>query len=341
MRSVVLTEPHHVALRDVPNPTVPDGHVLLRMLYGGVCGSDLASYRGSSAYVSYPRTLGHEFAAEVVEVAANDRGIVAGMAVTASPYFNCGACLACRRGFSNACVDNQTMGVQREGAFSDLFTMPIERVIDGTDIDPRALALIEPFSISYHGVARSDVSDDDRVLVIGAGAIGILAAVSARSLGARAYITDISAAKVGSAIADFQLDGGFVSREPDDLARFVDEVTGGDGFDVVIEAAGIPQAFLAAVDAAAPRGRVVVIGVSKTGVDFNPTAVQAKELTVVGSRAATAADFVATLDLVRSKFVDLTRLITREVAADDIVEAFEHLDAHSATTTKLLIDFTI
>lgn len=137
MRSIVISQPGSAATleREIPKPG--KGEALLKMLVGGVCGSDLASYRGQSAYVSYPRTIGHEFAAQVVEVEENEYGIRPGMIVTGNPYFNCGSCYSCRRGFVNACVHNETMGVQREGAFSEYFTMPIEAAFMTGRVSPR------------------------------------------------------------------------------------------------------------------------------------------------------------------------------------------------------------
>ena len=192
MRAIVIQSPWNAAAveREIPRPK--EGEALLKMICGGICGSDLASYRGMSAYVSYPRTIGHEFAAEVVEVGDNVYGIKPGMIVTGNPYFNCGTCYSCRRGMVNCCVRNETMGVQREGAFSDYLTMPVGRLYDGQGIDPKELALIEPFCISCHGVSRASVKPGDKVLVFGAGAIGILAGVAAKSFGARVYITDIA-----------------------------------------------------------------------------------------------------------------------------------------------------
>ena len=339
MRSIVISQPGSAATleREIPKPG--KGEALLKMLVGGVCGSDLASYRGQSAYVSYPRTIGHEFAAQVVEVEENEYGIRPGMIVTGNPYFNCGSCYSCRRGFVNACVHNETMGVQREGAFSEYFTMPIERVYDGQGIPPKELALIEPFCISYHGVSRANVQQGDKVLVFGAGAIGILSAVAARSFGAKAYITDIAADKVELAVREFHLDGGFVNRSEEDLIRFTREITGDDGFDVTVEAVGAPSTFLNCVDAAASRGRVVVIGVAKHSADFNFLALQRKELNMFGSRGATKADFAATMQLVRDGFVDLTRLISRTYSAQDAASAFQDLDQHSAQIVKAAFEF--
>ena len=339
MRSIVITQPGAAETQQRPVPTPQKGEALLKMLVGGVCGSDLASYRGQSAYVSYPRTIGHEFAAQVVEVEENAFGIRPGMVVTGNPYFNCGSCYSCRRGYVNACVHNETMGVQREGAFSDYFTMPIERLYDGQGIEPRALALIEPFCISYHGVSRANVKPGDKVLVVGAGAIGILAAVAARSFGAKAYITDVAPDKVELAVREFNLDGGFVNDGGDALANFTQEITGDDGFDVTVEAVGAPSTFLDCVNAAASQGRVVVIGVAKHNVDFNFLSIQRKELNMFGSRGATKDDFAATMKLVREGFVDLTRLISRTYSVQDASAAFQDMDQHSANIVKAEFEF--
>ena len=93
MKSIVMEEPGKVLVKEVPVPDQKPGEVLLKMLYGGVCGSDLNSFRGLNAYVSYPRTIGHEISAEIVEVDENNSyGLKKGMVVTCNPYFNCGEC---------------------------------------------------------------------------------------------------------------------------------------------------------------------------------------------------------------------------------------------------------
>ncbi|SCI09789.1 L-threonine 3-dehydrogenase [uncultured Clostridium sp.] len=339
MRAIVIPEPWKSVTEEREIPARKEGEVLLKMICGGICGSDLASYRGKSAYVSYPRTIGHEFAAQVMEADPNEYGIKPGMIVTGNPYFNCGTCYSCRRGILNCCVHNETMGVQREGAFSDYFTMPVSRLYDGQGIDPQELALIEPFCISYHGVSRASVRPGDKVLVLGAGAIGILAGVAARSFGAEVYISDIAKSKVEAAVCDFQLNGGFVNDSPERLVDFVQEITGGDGFDVTIEAVGAPSTFLNCVQAVASRGRVVVIGVAKSSVDFDFLDLQRKELEMYGSRAATTADFYSTMKLVKDGFVDLKKLISRTYSADRAEEAFQDLDQNYETIIKAEFEF--
>lgn len=135
-------------------PVAKEGEALLKLLYGGICGSDLGSYRGTYAYFDYPRIPGHEFSAEIVEVGENDYGLKKGMIVTCNPYFNCTHCYSCRRGLVNCCTTNQTMGCQRDGAFSEYVAMPLERIYDGKGVPPKTLALIDPCRRGFHNLRR-------------------------------------------------------------------------------------------------------------------------------------------------------------------------------------------
>ena len=179
MKAITIVKPGVVEIRDLPKPQIKPDEALIHPLFGGICGSDLNSFRGTNAYMAYPRVPGHEFSAEIVEIGANDRGFKAGDIVTANPYFNCGHCYSCQRGLVNACMSNQTMGVQREGGFAEFVAMPISRLISGKGLPPKTLALIEPFCIGYHGIQRAGVKAGDKVLVVGAGTIGVLAAIAA------------------------------------------------------------------------------------------------------------------------------------------------------------------
>ncbi|MEM5780867.1 MAG: alcohol dehydrogenase catalytic domain-containing protein, partial [Lawsonibacter sp.] len=240
MKTIQMPEPGKVIIADMAKPEPKEGEALLKLLYGGICGSDLGSYRGGNAYVVYPCIPGHEFSAEIVEIGPNDRGLKPGMVVTCNPYFNCGHCYSCQRGLVNACTDNQTMGVQRQGAFSQYITMPVERIYDGKGLPPKTLALIEPFCISYHGVSRGQVKPGDKVLVVGAGTIGVLAAVAAKAKGGEVTICDVAPEKLDYAHRTFGLDHKLLNTSPEAFADGVNELTGGNGYDVTIEAVGMP-----------------------------------------------------------------------------------------------------
>lgn len=340
MKSMMISEPGTVVFRDTPVPVPGKGEALLKLLYGGICGSDLGSYRGTYAYFDYPRIPGHEFSAEIVQVEENPYGLKKGMIVTCNPYFNCTSCYSCRRGLVNCCSTNQTMGCQRDGAFSQYITMPLERIYDGKGLPARTLALIEPFCISYHGVWRAGVRPGDRVLVMGAGTIGVLAAVAARAKGARVYVCDVAEKKLDYAMEHFGLDGAILNRSPESFADQVEAITGGDGFDVTIEAVGLPSTFQNCIDGAAFGGRVVLIGIGKKNLDFNFTMIQKKELNVYGSRNARKKDFLELIDLVKEGAVDLEKIVTHVFKFQDAPQAFAQFDAHADEMLKVLFDFT-
>ena len=145
MKTIMIPEPGKVMMTETEMPEVKQGEALLKILYGGICGSDLGTYRGTFAYAGYPRIPGHEFSAQIVKIGENDRGLKEGMIVTCNPYFNCQKCYSCERGLVNCCESNETLGAQRDGAFSEYVTMPVERIYDGKGLSPKSLALIEPF----------------------------------------------------------------------------------------------------------------------------------------------------------------------------------------------------
>ena len=348
MRTIMISEPGKVAVTETEMPEVKEGEALLKLLYGGICGSDLGTYRGTFAYASYPRIPGHEFSAQIVEIGENDRGLKPGMIVTCNPYFNCQKCYSCERGLVNCCESNETMGAQRDGAFSEYITMPIERIYDGKGLNPKQLALIEPFCISYHGVSRADVKKGDKVLVIGAGTIGVLAAIAAKAKGGEVYIVDVAEEKLQYAYETFGLAGMIKNDSEEEFMNRVNEITGEHhGFDVCIEAVGLPSTFQNCIDAAAYGGRIVLIGVGKKNLDFNFTLIQKKELNIFGSRNALKADFTELIDLVKSGEIDLEKIVMNPDSTDakkkseyELDRAFEEFSQYGGSKLKVLIHFS-
>lgn len=338
MKALTIVKPFQVEIRETEKSVPGKDEALLRPLYGGICGSDLNSYRGANAYLTYPRIPGHEFSAQIVEIGENDRGFKAGDIVTANPYFNCGKCLSCRRGLVNACMSNQTMGVQRDGGFSEYLVMPVSRLIDGKGLDPKTLALIEPFCIGYHGVQRASVKAGDRVLVVGAGTIGILAAIAAKARGAKVWICDIAPKKLAFA-ETFNLDGTILNSSPEAFENAWKELTDGNGFDVTIECVGLPATLQNCLDAACFGGRVSVIGIGKHNIDLDFTIIQKKELNIFGSRNALTKDFEDLTDLVRSRDPGIEKVITNVYAFDQAAQAFEDFHQHADSMLKVMIEF--
>lgn len=339
MKTIIINNPGEVDIIEQAMPVRKQGEALLKILYGGICGSDLGTYRGTFAYASYPRIPGHEFSAEIIEIGDNDRNLKPGMIVTCNPYFNCGHCYSCQRGLVNCCTSNETMGAQRDGAFSEYITMPIERIYDGKGLSAKTLALIEPFCISYHGISRANIQPNDKVLVIGAGTIGVLAAVAAKAKGAKVYISDVAENKMNYAIETFGLDGGILNDSPENFIKRVEEITNGNYFDVTIEAVGLPSTFQACIDAAAFGARMVQIGVGKRTHEFDFTLLQKKELNVYGSRNALKKDFLELIDLVKFGKVDLEKIVTNTYNLDEADKAFQDFSKNAASMLKVVIKF--
>ena len=346
----------YVTIDDAPKPVRKPGEALLKLLYGGICGSDNGTYKGTFAYAHYPLIPGHEFSAQVIDVDEDNAcGIKKGMIVTCNPYMNCGKCYSDKHGHVNACMNNQTLGCQRDGAFQEYFTIPVERCCDGRGIDPKLLSAIEPFCIAYHGVKRASIKQGEKVLVVGAGTIGCLAAMAANSLGAEVYISDNVQGKLDMAKKLGVVKGCILNNSREEFMNAVEEITGSEdfvdgagkhqhlcnGFDVTIEAVGLPETFQRCIDAACFGGRVVVIGVSSKSIsDFAFNVIQKKELSIFGSRNALKQDFLDLIDKVREGNVPLDQIITNTYEFNEAPEAFYQFANNKGDQLKVSIHFS-
>lgn len=335
MKTVLITKPFEIAVTDTEKPTAGEGEALLKILYGGICGADVASYTGNQPFTTYPRIPGHEFSAEIVSIPENDRGLKAGDIVTANPYFNCGECYSCRRGYVNCCTDNKTMGVQRDGSFCEYVSMPVERIYDGKGLTAEQLALVEPFTISYHAVNRAPVKAGQRVLVVGAGPIGLFALIAAKEKGAEVYVADILDGRLEKA----KMFGakGVINSKNEDIVKRTMEITDGDGFDCCIEACGQSVTFLNCIDCAAFAGNIILIGNGKKETTFLHSILLKKELNVFGSRNSFPSDFRAVIDIIASGRVDVLKMVSDVYPMQRADEAFKALANNNGDLCKVLV----
>lgn len=335
MKAIVIDKPYEVEIRDVPMPTVGEGEALLRVLYVGICGADVASYTGNQPFTTYPRIPGHEFSAEIIEIPENDKGLKKGDVVTCNPYFNCGKCYSCERGHVNCCTDNRTMGVQRDGAFCEYISMPVERIYPGMGLTAQELALIEPFSISRHAISRAVIHQTDSVLIVGAGPIGLFALLAAKQFAGKIAVADVLNNRLDLAMS-YGADG-VVNTATDDIAKFTEEFTDGRGFDVCIEACGRPETFLMCIDEAAYAANIILIGNGKRETTFLHSIILKKELNIFGSRNAMKQDFLDNIELAASGKVDVMKMVSGVYEMDKAAEAFDALAHNKGDLAKLLI----
>jgi 2-desacetyl-2-hydroxyethyl bacteriochlorophyllide A dehydrogenase len=340
MRALQIDREGSTRLVTVAPPAPAEGDVLIRVRTVGFCGSDLNTYRGLNPLVSYPRIPGHEIAGVVEQVGAAvpAESLRAGMDVTVVPYTACGRCPACRRRRANACRDNQTLGVQREGALTELVAIPWEKVLRADGLSARELALVEPLSVGFHAVDRGRVEARDTVLVIGCGAVGLGAIAGAAHRGARVIAVDVDDDKL--ALGRRAGASETIDTRTGSLHERVQELTAGDGADVVIEAVGLPETFVGAVSEVAFTGRVVYIGYAKAPVTFDTSQFVKKELDILGSRNATAEDFRAVMEMLREGRFPVADAVTRVVGIDVAGDALREWSERPAAITRIHVDLT-
>jgi 2-desacetyl-2-hydroxyethyl bacteriochlorophyllide A dehydrogenase len=336
MKAFLITQAGETEIGERDRPIVGAGEVLLEVKFVGLCGSDLNTYRGKNPMVTYPRIPGHEIAATIEEAGSDvPAEWQAGVNVTLSPYTSCGECAACRRGRENCCKNNQTLGVQRDGALTEYIVAPWQKLFTSTTLGLRDLALVEPLTVGAHAIDRADAGKGDTVAVFGCGAIGLGAIAAAAFHGASVIAIDIDDAKLALA-----KDAGAtetINSTHTELHAALQELTHGDGPSVMVEAVGLPQTFKAAVDEVAFAGRVVYIGYAKEPVSYETKYFVQKELNIMGSRNATPANFQQVISMLEAGDVPVDKLVTETYPLSDAGKALQDWDASPAAITKILI----
>jgi 2-desacetyl-2-hydroxyethyl bacteriochlorophyllide A dehydrogenase len=339
MKAIQISEPSVMKVIDIAEPQMGDDEVLLRMKYVGFCGSDLNTFRGGNPMVKMPVVPGHEVGAEIVSVGKNvPATLKPGMTVTVNPYTNCGKCASCRNGRVNACEHNETLGVQRWGAMRELLVLPWAKVIPAEGLTPRTCALIEPMSVGFHAVNRAQVTDIDVVMVIGCGMVGMGAVVRAALRGATVIAADIDDEKL--ALAREMGATYAVNTKTEDVHTRLQELTGGFGPDVVIEAVGSVPTYQMAVGEVAFTGRVVCIGYAKSEVSFQTKYFVQKELDIRGSRNAEPADFRAVIHYLERGTCPVDRLISSVVKPEQALAAMQQWAEAPGKVFRILVDFS-
>lgn len=336
MRALVIDRPGEARIIEVEGPAAGPCDAMMRIRRVGLCGTDLSTFLGKNPLVTYPRIPGHEVAATLERVPANDLGLVEGMNVTMSPYTNCGACTACRQGRVNACRSNQTLGVQRDGALMDRISMPLAKLY-AAPLSIEELCLVEPLTVGCHAVARGRVAAADTVAVYGCGGVGLGAVSAAAFRGAQVIAIDIDDKKL--AVAQEAGARHVIHSSREDVHAKLQERTDGHGPDVIIEAIGRSDTFRAAVEEVAFTGRVVYIGYAKDHVSYETRLFVQKELDILGSRNALPQDFKEVIRMFEQKRFPTADAISATVPLKEGPAILRDWSENPAAYTKIMIAF--
>ena len=338
MKALQITSPGNIQLVERPLPVAAKGEVLLKINFVGFCGSDLSTFMGKNPMVEYPRVPGHEISATIVNIGEEvPVTFLPGQEVTVVPYTNCGQCSSCRKGRTNACRYNQTLGVQRDGAMQEFMAVPWQKLLVDNKLSACELAMVEPLTVGFHAIDRGRVTDIDTVLVFGCGMIGSGAVIRAALRGAKVIAVDIDdqklklARKVGATHC--------INSKTTDLHEALQQITNGHGPDVVIEAAGNPVTYQAALEEVAFAGRVVCIGYAKNEVSFATKLWVQKEIELFGSRNATTADFEAVIAYLKQGKFPLDEMITQIIPPEEAVKTVAEWASNPGQVMKIMVQF--
>jgi 2-desacetyl-2-hydroxyethyl bacteriochlorophyllide A dehydrogenase len=335
MRALVCKAPGELVIETRPLPMRQPDQVLVRVRRIGICGTDYHIYEGKHPFLNYPRVMGHELAAEVVETPEGSR-FSAGDAVIINPYLSCGTCIACRKGKPNCCTRIEVLGVHRDGGMTGFLALPEANLFAANGLSLDACAAVEFLAIGAHAVRRGGVGPGDRALVVGAGPIGMGAALFARLAGAEVHLLDRDMERLANIGSITGASGTIVADANADASVLA--ATGGDGFDIVFDATGAAASMQKAFDFVASGGRFVFVSVVKDTISFSDPAFHGREMTLHASRNSTNADFETVIAALRSGHIPIDRIVTHRTSLDGAISNLPRWVTEKTGLIKALIE---
>jgi len=322
MKQIVLERPQCLVASHAVPPVAGPGEALLRIHRVGVCGTDFHAFHGRQPFFTYPRVMGHELGAEVVEAPANDRGIAVGDRCTVEPYLNCGKCAPCRSGYYNNCEDIRVLGVHSDGGLREFLAAPLDHIYKSPRLSFDQLALVEPLSIGAQAVMRSGLGAGEQALVVGAGPIGVAITQLALGVGARVRVLEATAYR--RALVE-RLGVEALAAMDDGLA------------DVVIDATGSAASMAQSFARARFGGRIVWVGIVPAAVPVDDPLFHHRELTLFASRNS-AGHFPRVIRMIEEGVIDTSPWITHRLSLEEVPARFEEVTAREGLKTIIEVD---
>jgi 2-desacetyl-2-hydroxyethyl bacteriochlorophyllide A dehydrogenase len=335
MKTIICDRPGSLSLIDRPEPRPQAHEALLRIRRIGVCGTDYHILGGRQPYLNYPRVMGHELGAEVVEAPAGSR-LAPGMTVVVVPYFSCGTCRACRRGLTNCCRRISVLGVHQDGGMAEYLAVPVANVIPAPNLSLDQAAMVEFLAIGAHGVRRAAVTAEDRVLVVGAGPIGMAALIFARARGAAVTVMDLRADRL--AFSRTALDATATVIASQEAEAELAALTEGEFFDVVIDATGHLPSMKRGLSYVGHGGRYTLLSIVQDDIAFPDPEFHKRETTLLASRNALPEDFAEVIREIEAGAVPTAALATHRAPLADAPEVMPVWSTPQAGVIKAILE---
>ncbi|NCB00754.1 MAG: zinc-binding alcohol dehydrogenase family protein [Spirochaetia bacterium] len=340
MKGFRINEPGNVSVVDnLSMPIMKEDEVLIEIKRVGFCGTDLNTYRGRNPLIKFPLIPGHEVSGVIAKMGSNvPKEYTIGDRVSVLPYTNCGVCSSCLVGRVNACKDNQTFGVQRDGAMVEYISVPYQKIISGLNsLTFESIAIVEPLAVGFHAARRLNPNNGDIVLVFGCGMVGLGAIANLSILGAKVIAVDIDDEKLDIATscgATYT-----INSSTQDLQKEVLNITNNHGPVGVVEAIGLVETYKLAVDIVSYAGKVVYVGYANQPVDFITKQFVLKEIEIRGSRNAVKQDFSDVLMAMKDGKIPSEKLISKVVPLIKAPSALKEWSDNPGKISKILVSF--
>ena len=335
MKALVWEAPRVMSIRDQAEPALAPGEVLLKVVYAGICGSELSGYLGHNALRVPPLVMGHEFAGTIAAMADDVSGLSEGQLATANPMWFCGECRFCARGQTHLCPKRRLIGAHRPGAYAEYVAVPAKLVAPlPAGMPARIGALAEPVAVALHIAELAGPAAPDSALILGAGPIGLLALQALRGRGtAQVFVADLDPERLAMAAAL-----GAVALDPRDadVAQAVRAATGGEGAPVTIDAVGAAITRATCVSATCSGGLLILSGLHEETSAFPAAEVIRREITVQGGFCYTQANVADAIDQLSRGAIRLDPWIV-EAPLEEGGAWFERLIGAPGNVAKVLL----
>ena len=338
MKCVSIKGPKEFEVTEIDEPVSKDGSVVVDVKKCGICGSDIHNW---VAGAPEGLVMGHEFCGIVTD-ADSRTDLKVGDRVTALPISPRGHCEACKNGNPQYCPETWSyalgLSVTNPGALAPKTSIRPDMVLKVPDsMSDEEVAMVEPTAVGLHAINLANIKIGDKVLVIGAGIIGLVSAMFAKKAGAsKVVISEANIARAEKAIS-LKLADKYYDAKDENMLKKVYEDTG-KGYDVVIECCGNAPAVTSALMAVKPGGTVVLVGVATSAINIPTVVAVTRELTLKGAIAYTKEEFQTCINLIANKEIDVLKFVSDTVTLDEVQQAYERLTSGTDDAIKILVD---